>query len=347
MRVSEIADLVGGRIEGDPSRAIESVAKIEDAGPNDLGFISLPKYARYHDVTKAGALLVSTDLERTRQDLTYIVVENPQRAIRSLLQHFAPLADLPNPGVHPTAVIGAATTLADDVRIGAHVVIGDGCAIAAGVSIGHGTVIGRDVVLGTGTVLHANVTLYHGTIIGARCIVHSGAVIGSDGFGFEPQSDGTWQKVPHIGVVVLGDDVEIGAGTTIDRATMGRTEIGVGVKIDNLVHIAHNVVVGANTVVAAQVGIAGSTRLGERNLVAGQVGIVGHLDIVDDVIIEPQAGVSKSIRKAGRYFGHPAKEHSIALRQEGAIRQLPDLLAEIREINDRLTRLEAIDGVSG
>lgn len=345
--LTDIAIAVGGAIVGNDSIAVYGVAKIEEAGPADLSFIASPKYAKYLDATRAGALLVPADLDRTRSDITYIVVDNPQRAFRSLLSRFAPPLDLPGAGIHPTAIIGDDTVVGDGVRIGAHVMIGNNCALGAGVSLGSNVVVGRDVSIGDGTIVYANVTVYHGTIIGCRCILHAGSVLGSDGLGFEPTDGGAWEKTPQIGIVVLGDDVEIGANTTIDRATVGRTDIGHGVKIDNLVHIAHNVVIGRDSIVAAQAGIAGSSKLGVRNMVAGQVGIVGHIDTCDDVIIEAGSGVSKSLRKPGRYFGHPAKEHSVALRQEGALRQLPDLLAEIREINRRLSRLESMDSFTG
>jgi len=343
MRVAEIAQVVGGTVVGDGDRAITALAKIDEAGPTELGFIASPKYGRYHETTTAGALLVTPDLARTREDVAYIVVENPQAAFRSLLITFAPPVDLPPRGIHPTAVVGNGADVDVSARIGAHVVLGDRVVVGAGVAVASGTVIGRDTRIGDGTIIHANVTIYDGTVIGRRCVVHSGAVIGADGFGFEPTESGSWFKVPQIGIVVLGDDVEVGANSTIDRATVGRTDIGNGVKIDNLVHVAHNVVIGENSLIAAQAGIAGSSRLGARNLVAGQVGIVGHLDIADDVIMEAQSGVSKSIRKPGRYFGHPAKEHSVALRQEGALRQLPDLLAEIRDIVRRLEKLESVE----
>ncbi len=344
-RLDEIARLVEGTVEGNEEMVVSGVARIDEAGANDLGFISSPRYARYLEQTGAAALIVSHELERTRTDIAYIVVENPQRAFRSLLGMFAPPEDQPASGIHATAVVDDEATIGEGVRVGPSAFIGPGCRLGDGVVVGPGTCLGRGVEVGDGTVIHANVTIYHATQIGARCRIHSGSVIGADGFGFEPDGNGGWIKAPQIGNVIVGDDVEIGANTTIDRATVGSTRIESGVKIDNLVHIAHNVHIGANTVVAAQAGIAGSSRLGARNMVAGQVGIVGHVDTADDVIIEAGSGVSKSIKKPGRYFGHPAKEHSIALRQEGALRQLPDLLAEIRELNRRVARLEPSDNL--
>lgn len=345
-RLDEIARLVDGTVEGRKEVVISGLARIDEAEAHELGFISSPRYARFLEQTGAGALIVSRELERTRDDIGYVVVDNPQRAFRSLLGMFAQPDDIPDFGIHRTACIGEGATIGNNTRIGPLVVIGPGCRLGDGVVVGPGVCLGRDVVVGDGTVIHANVSIYHDTWIGARCTIHSGAVIGSDGFGFEPDGDGGWVKAPQIGNVIVGDDVEIGANTTIDRATVGSTRIESGVKIDNLVHIAHNVRIGVNTVVAAQAGIAGSSRLGDRNMVAGQVGIVGHVDTTDDVIIEAGSGVSKSLKKPGRYFGHPAKEHSIALRQEGALRQLPDLLAEIRELHRRIARLEASDRLS-
>jgi UDP-3-O-[3-hydroxymyristoyl] glucosamine N-acyltransferase len=224
-------------------------------------------------------------------------------------------------------------------------VIGAGSTIGAGTIIGSHTSIGVDVAIGEDTIVHSHVSIYRRAVVGNRVIIHAGAVIGADGFGFLPRPEGGWDKIPQVGIVVLEDDVEIGANSTIDCATLGETRIEKGVKIDNLCHIAHNVVVGTNSAIAAQTGISGSTRIGEGNLIAGQVGIVGHIETVANVIIEPQSGVSKAIRKAGRYFGHPAKEHSQALRQEGALRQLPDLLQEIRAMRDRIAQLEASLGI--
>ncbi|HVZ39647.1 MAG TPA: UDP-3-O-(3-hydroxymyristoyl)glucosamine N-acyltransferase [Candidatus Kapabacteria bacterium] len=346
MQAAEIAKLVGGNLLGDPSRVISGVRKIEEAGEGDISFIANPKYLRFHDGTQASALLVSREFETTRKDLVYIKTDDPYLAFLLVLRTFTPPAIRPEAGVHPTAVIASDAVLGENVSIGPHVVVGARSVIGDGAVIQSNTVLGEDVMVGRDTVIFPNVTLYHQTRIGERVIIHAGAVIGADGFGFLPRgtSEG-WEKIPQTGIVVVEDDVEIGANVTIDRATLGETRIEQGVKLDNLVHIAHNVVLGRHTVIAAQAGISGSARIGERNMIAGQVGIVGHIDTVPDVIIEAQSGVSKSIRKPGRYFGHPVKEHAQALRQEGALRQLPDLLRDIRDMQRRIAQLEAALGV--
>jgi len=346
MLVQDIARLVNGEFVGDGEREIIRIGKIEEASEGDISFIANPKYAKYHDTTGASALIVSQDFKATRPDLAYIRVSDPYAAFLQVLRVFAPSTDRPAPGVHPTAVVGPDVSLGSDVSIGPHVVIGSGSTIGAGTVIFPNTVLGSGVEVGRDCCIYANVSIYRATRIGNNVMVHSGTVIGADGFGFVPRGDEGWDKVPQVGCVVIEDDVEIGANCTIDRATLGETRICRGVKLDNLIHIAHNVVIGRNTAIAAQAGISGSTRIGAANLIAGQVGIVGHIETADQVIIEAQSGVSKSIRKPGRYFGHPVKEHAQALRQEGALRQLPDLLQEIRDMRNRIAQLEAALGVA-
>jgi UDP-3-O-[3-hydroxymyristoyl] glucosamine N-acyltransferase len=346
MLVQEIARLVGGEFVGDGEREITNIAKIEDAGEGNISFIANPKYAKYHDTTQASALLVALDFKPTRKDIAYIRVADPYAAFLRTLRAFTPALERPEPGIHPAAVIGGNVTLGEEISVGPNVVIGSGCSIGNGAILYPNVVLGNDVTVGENCCIHANVSVYRGARIGSNVMIHSGTVIGADGFGFVPNGEAGWEKIPQVGIVVIEDNVEIGANCTIDRATLGETRISRGVKLDNLIHIAHNVTVGENTVIAAQTGVSGSTRIGVGNLIAGQVGIVGHIETADGVIIEAQSGVSKSIRKPGRYFGHPVKEHSLALRQEGALRQLPDLLAEIRDMRNRIAQLEAALGVA-
>jgi UDP-3-O-[3-hydroxymyristoyl] glucosamine N-acyltransferase len=346
MQVQEVARLVGGEVIGDGERDVANVKKIEEAGPGDISFIANVKYLKYHDSTNATALLVGPDFATSRSDISYIRIADPYAAFVLVMRAFAPSVEHPIAGIHPTAVIAAGVDLGAGVSVGAHVVIGEGSSVGAGSIIYPNAVLGGRVSVGCDTVIYANVTLYSGTRVGDRAIIHAGAVLGADGFGFAPRNDGSWEKIPQTGIVVVEDDVEIGANVTIDRATLGQTLISQGVKLDNLIHVAHNVVIGRNTVIAAQSGISGSTRIGTGNMIAGQVGIVGHIETAPDVIIEAQSGVSKSIRKSGRYFGHPVKEHAQALRQEGALRQLPDLLREIRDMRNRIAQLEAALGVA-
>jgi len=344
MRLSEIAKLIDGELLGSGDTDIAGVRKIEEAGQGDVSFIANPKYIKFEQTTGATALIVDQDFQPARTDISYIRTQDPYMGFLRVLRLFAPPIGEQRPGVHPTAVIGSDVTIGSDVAIGPYVVVGDGSVLGDRCSIFANTVIGANVHVGSDSAIHANVSIYHGTRIGNRVTVHSGTVLGADGFGFAPGEGGAWEKIPQIGIVVIEDEVEIGANVTIDRATLGETRICRGVKLDNLIHVAHNVVIGQNTVIAAQTGISGSTKIGARNMIAGQVGIVGHIETAEHVIVEPQSGVSKSIRKPGRYFGHPAKEHLQALRQEGALRQLPDVLQEIRELRARIKGLEAALG---
>jgi UDP-3-O-[3-hydroxymyristoyl] glucosamine N-acyltransferase len=345
MLIADVAQLVGGVVVGDASARVRRAAKIEEAEPGDVSFVANARYTKHAETTGASALIVDNDFVVKRTDVAYIRVGDPYRAFLKVVAAMMPPVPALSAGVHPSAIVADDATVADDVGIGARAVIGARTTIASGTRINAGVVIGADVAIGRNVTIYPNVTVYDRTEIGEGAIIHAGAVIGADGFGFLPTPDGSWEKIPQVGRVVLERDVEVGANSTIDRASLGETRIGRGVKIDNLVHIAHNVVIGENTAIAAQAGISGSTRIGEANLIAGQVGIVGHIETAPNVIIEAQSGVSKTIRNSGRYFGHPAKEHSQALRQEGALRQLPDLLATIRQLRDRVRQLEAAVGI--
>jgi UDP-3-O-[3-hydroxymyristoyl] glucosamine N-acyltransferase len=236
--------------------------------------------------------------------------------------------------IAPSAAIGAGAA------IGAHVVIGERSSVGSRCTLGPGTVLGDDVILGEASQIASNVSIRERCRIGARAIIHAGAVIGADGFGFAPKPDGTYEKIPHRGTVVIEDDVEIGANSTIDRATIGETRLCTGVKLDNLVQVAHNVVIGEHTVIAAQSGISGSTRIGKHCMVAGQVGFAGHLEIADHTSFGAQSGVPKSVTKPGAtYFGTPAKELHQRLRIEAALTELPELLAQVRSLKEQLDRL--------
>lgn len=341
MTVAEISAIVGGRVVGNSDILITDVGPIETALENELAFLADPRYARFASVSRAGALLVSNSFAEKIGESTLIVVEQPHDAFLRIIPLFRQTGPMVLPGISDRAQIDPTATIADSARIGPFVSIEANVVIGENVQIASGSYIGADSTVGDGSSIHPNVTLYRGTIIGRRVIINSGTVIGSDGFGYTPNEEGEWMKIPQTGSVVVEDDVEIGACVTIDRGTLAETRIGRGAKLDNQIHIAHNVVIGENTVIAAQTGISGSTTIGSGNMIAGQVGIVGHIETADGVIIEAQSGVSKSLVKAGRYFGHPAKEHSVALRQEGALRQLPDLLREIREMHKTIAELQS------
>lgn len=338
MTIQELAGLLGGEIIGDPHIEIRGIEKIEYAEKGQISFIANQKYLRYETQTLASALIISRSHTPQRTDIAYIQIEDPYAGFVQLLRVFFPNQATYPPGIHPQAVVEGAI-IDPESYIGPTAVIGEGATVGKNCQIHAGVVVGRNVRIGQNTMLYPNVVIYDGCILGDNVIVQAGAIIGSDGFGYL-QRQTHWEKIPQLGIVVVENDVEIGANCTIDRATIGETRICQGTKVDNLVHIAHNVVVGEHTVIAAQSGISGSTRLGRFNMLGGQVGLVGHITTTDNVIVEAQSGVSKNIPKSGRYFGHPAKEHGLALRQEAAIRQLPDALKELQELKTKLRELE-------
>ena len=345
MTVRDIAAVLGSAVEGDAATVIGRVAKIEEAAPGDITFLANPKYKKHLESTLASAVIIGRTVEtpaRTgRSQPVFLRVDDPYTSFLKVLLLFNPPGDPLAPGIHPTAVVEPGVNLGTDVRIGPHVVVGERCRIGDGTMILAGTVIGRDVTVGARTLLYANVTVREGCRIGDRVIIHPGAVIGSDGFGFAPKPDGSYEKIPQLGIVVVGDDVEIGANCTVDRATMGETRIDNGVKLDNLIQVAHNVVIGENTVIAAQAGISGSTRIGKRNMIGGQVGFSGHLAIADDSKWGAQSGVHRSVPAAGgTYMGTPAVSFRLASRIMGAMPQLPDALAEIRGLRSEVEALQ-------
>jgi UDP-3-O-[3-hydroxymyristoyl] glucosamine N-acyltransferase len=339
---ADIAQHLGGVLRGDPTVVITGLNRIEDARAGELTFLQNARYARYLRQTQASCILVPADFpEQPRPGQAFIGVEDPYRAFVAVMPLFVPPAEPPWGLRHPTALIDPTAEVAPTAVIGAYCVVGPRCRVGERVVLHPFVVLYQEVVIGEGSVLHAGVVCYPRTVIGKRCVLHAGVVLGADGFGFWERPDGGLEKIPHVGNVVLEDDVEIGANTTIDRSLAGSTVIGAGTKIDNLVHIAHNVTIGEHTAIAAQTGISGSVRLGKRNRLGGQVGVVGHIRTADDVLIEAKSGVSKSLLVPGRYFGSPAQPHYAALRQEAALRQLPELLQEIRRLREQLDELRA------
>jgi UDP-3-O-[3-hydroxymyristoyl] glucosamine N-acyltransferase len=339
----EIATLVGGEVSGDPGVRILKVSKIEEAGEGDLTFLSNPRYEKHVATTRASAILVAKGFNvelHAKPGLTFIRVPDPYVAFLQILKKLTPQADPFLPGIHPTAVVDPSATVASGAALGAHVVVGRGARIGANSRIGPCCVIGDGAAIGDECQLFPNVTVYHDCQVGHRVIIHGGTVIGSDGFGFAPKPDGTYEKIPQMGIVVVEDDVELGANCTIDRATMGQTVIKQGAKLDNLVHIAHNVIVGENTVIAAQTGVSGSTKIGKNVMLAGQVGIVGHIEIADRSIVMAQSGISKSTQAGKTYFGFPAKEHVRALKIEAVIRSLPELAKDVEELKKLVKALK-------
>lgn len=341
--LKEIAEFVDGKLIGNEKIVIKNLAKIEEAQPGDLTFLYLPAYDRFFPTTHASAILVKPDFKKVREDISYIEVKDPNKAFFKVInQFFTP--DFSLQGIDSTSFIHPKAKLGNNVSLGKNVVISTGCVIGDNIKIFHNTVLHDDVVVGNDCLIFSNVSIREKCVIGNRVIIHPGTVVGSDGFGYDPDENGVFHKIHQIGIVKIEDDVELGANVCIDRASTGATVIKKGVKIDNLVHVAHNVVIGDNTAIAAQAGISGSAKIGKNCLIAGQVGIVGHIEIADNVTIIAQSGISKGISKSGTYFGSPAKEMGTALRLEGHIRSLPEYAAKIHQLEKQVKEL--LDKVS-
>ena len=335
----EAAELVGGKIFGQSNIEINDLSKIEEAKQGDLTFLYLPTYEKYFSTTKASAILVKPNFLKSRNDITYIEVSDPNKAFFKILIHyFSPEFNLF--GIDSSAFIHPSAEIGKNVSIGKNVVISAGCKIGDNVKVFHNTVLLDDVFVGDDSLLFQNVSVREKCRIGKRVIIHPGTVIGSDGFGFFSDDKGVYHKIPQIGIVIIEDDVELGANVTVDRASLGATIIKKGVKLDNLVQVAHNVVIGENTVISAQTGISGSTKIGKNCMIAGQVGIVGHIEISDNVILIAQSGVSKAITKPGQYFGSPAKEFKTALRLEAHVRNLPEYANKISDLENQINLLK-------
>ena len=337
--LTKIAELVNGKLIGDANVTINSVARIDEAGKGDLTFLYLSKYEKFFTSTGASAILVKPDFNKSRTDISYIEVKEPEKAFASvLINFFSPNFTLD--GIDVTASVHPSSSLGTNVSLGKNVVISANCVIGNNVKIFHNTVLLENVVVGDDSILFQNVSVREDCNIGKRVIIHAGAVIGADGFGYHKDDKGVYNKVPQIGNVVIEDDVEIGANSTIDRAALGSTLIKKGVKIDNLVQIAHNVSVGNNTVISAQSGVSGSVKIGNNSIIAGQVGIAGHLEIGDNVILIAQSGVSKSLTKPGLYFGSPAKEFKTAKILEAHTRNLPEYSERIKKLEEEIKKLK-------
>ena len=335
----DIAALLGGKLEGDPSHIVTNIAKIEEANSLSLSFIANPKYEQFAQTAPAGILLISETLAVNNDRVGAIIrVKNPYESFTRLLELYQQLmAQAVSTGIQQPSYIGSGSTHGTGFFLGAFAYVGDNVTIGNDVKIYPGTFIGNGARIGNGTVIHAGAKVYEGCIIGSECVIHAGVVIGGDGFGFVPQPDGTFRKVPQLGIVEIGNNVEIGANTVVDRATIGTTLIKDGVKLDNLIHIAHNVEIGENTVMAAQTGISGSTRIGRNVMVGGQVGIVGHIKIADGVKINAQSGVSKSIDEKGKgVTGSPAGDFREHYKGLAYIRRIPDLLKRIEELEKKM-----------
>lgn len=337
-RLSELAERVGGRVIGDPAAEVGSVAPIEAASAGDLSFLANPKYLPWLETTGATAVIVSP--RHTQAKTNLLVVDNPYLAWARLLGLFASWP-YRHQGISEAAFIDPAAEVSPEATVWPLAYIGAGARVARGAAVFPHVFVGEGCSVGEQTILYPNVTVYAGCSIGARVIVHAGAAIGSDGFGFAPERPGgPYHKVPQLGTVVIEDDVEIGAGVTIDRAALGTTRVGRGTKIDNLVQIGHNVEVGEHSILIAQVGVSGSTKLGRSVVLAGKVGVIGHVTIGDGVMVGAMSGVARDIPAGARYSGAPAQEHGHWLRVQSVVGKLPELVERIRKLERRLKELE-------
>ncbi len=336
--LSELVAHFGGELVGDGAWTVCQVAPLDRATPKEIGFVSQSKYLTQLDNTRAGAVILPVEA-RDATELPRILTANPYL-------YFARVSALLNPpprpdsGIHSSAVVSPDAAVAADACIAAGVVIGCGAHIGARAVVGANCVIGDHVRVGADTVLHANVTLYHRCEVGDRVILHSGCVVGSDGFGFAP-NEGRWEKIPQIGRVLIGDDVEIGACTTIDRGALEDTVIEEGVKLDNLIQVAHNVHIGAHTVIAGCTGIAGSAKIGRNCMIGGAAMIFGHIEIADGTRISTNTLITKSLTKAGTYTSAPPfSEHEVWQKNAVHMRNLDKLVNRIKQLEKRLTELE-------
>lgn len=340
---TQIAMLINGRLEGKADAAVASFGKIEEAVEGQLAFLANPKYEDHLYTTRASIVIVNESQELKQPvEATLIRVPDAYSAFATLLSKYQELKTQQLTGIQQPSYIAPSATLGEQLFVGAFAYLGENVVIGNNVKIFPGVVLGDNVKVGNNTILHAGVKVYFDCVIGSNVTIHAGTVIGSDGFGFAPQADGSYQKVPQIGNVVIEDYVEIGANTTIDRATIGSTIIRKGVKLDNLIQIAHNVEVGSNTVIAAQAGVSGSTKLGRNMLIGGQAGIVGHLTLADGTRINAQSGVTKSIKEPNKAInGTPAHDYAASLRAQSIIRNLPELEKRVKELEKMILELQS------
>lgn len=340
---AQIAMLINAKIEGDPESAVASFSKIEEAKEGQLAFLANPKYEEYLYTTGASIVIVNDSLElKEKVKGTLLRVPDAYTAFAGLLAKYQQMVAQQLTGIQQPSHISSSVKMGEQVFVGAFAYIGENVVIGNGVKIYPNVFIGNDVVIGDNTVIHPSVSIYHGCRLGKNITIHAGSVIGGDGFGFAPQADGSFTKVPQIGNVVIEDNVEIGSNASIDRATIGSTIIRAGAKLDNLIQIAHNVEVGNNTVIAAQAGVSGSTKVGSNVMIGGQAGIVGHISIADGAKINAQSGVSKSIKQANAAVtGSPAFDYTSALRSQALSRKLPELEKRIQELEAFIKQLVA------
>ena len=335
-----IAAGLGGEIVGNKDVTVSTFAKIEEGHSGALSFMANPKYEHYLYTTDSSIVIVNRSWEpKEPVKATLIKVDDAYGCFAKLLEMYVAYKPKKK-GVHPTAVIAESAKVGEDCYIGAYVVVDEGVVVGDGVSLYPHVYLGDGVRVGAGSTLYSGVKVYEGCKIGQRCIIHSGAVVGSDGFGFAPNAKGEYDKIPQIGIVTLEDDVEIGANTTIDRATMGSTVICKGTKIDNLVQIGHNVVVGANTVMAGQSAIAGSAKVGKNCMIGGQAGVVGHITVGDRTVVGSSSGVTSSVPEGSQIMGSFGIDAAKFRRVNAVYRNLPELQRTVRELKKEVEELK-------
>lgn len=335
----QIAELIGGKVEGNEQAAVSTFAKIEEGRPGAISFLSNPKYTHFIYDTQSTIVLVNDDLQLEHPvSTTLIRVKNAYEAVARLLQLYEQMKPRKS-GIDPLASVSSTASVGKDVYIGAFAVVGDGAVIGDGTQIYPHVVVGDGVKIGSGSLLYPNVTIYQGCQIGNRVTIHAGAVIGADGFGFAPNQEG-YDKIPQIGIVIIEDDVEIGANTCVDRSTMGQTVVHRGVKLDNLIQVAHNCEVGENTVMSAQVGLAGSTKIGAWCMVGGQAGFAGHIHVADKTFVGAQCGVISNTKGQGeQLIGSPAMDPKVFFKASAVMKKLPDIYRELNTLKKQVEEL--------
>ena len=339
---SQIGLIINGKIEGDPNATVNSFGKIEDAGENQLTFFANPKYEDFLYSTKASIVILNEAYELKQPvNTTLIRVPDPYAAFATLLGKYQEIIQQQMTGIQQPVYIAKTASYGDNVFIGAFVYLGENVRVGDNTKIYPNAFIGDNVTIGDNCVIHPGVKIYHDCVLGNHVIIHGGTIIGSDGFGFAPLADGSFKKIPQIGNVKIEDHVEIGANTTIDRATIGSTTIKAGAKLDNLIQVGHNAEIGNSTVIAAQAGISGSTKIGNGVMIGGQAGIVGHIQLGDGAKVNAQSGVSKSIEPGKAVTGSPAYDYTSALRSQAITRKLPELEKRVKELETLLKQLMA------
>lgn len=337
--VSQIAAMLQGEVRGNGGDKVNMLAKIQDAKRGQIAFLSNPKYEQYIYSTDASAVIVKRDFTPKKEIRTsLILVDDPYSSFTALLEEYHKLLSFQKTGVEQPSFIGEGSSTGEHIYRGAFSYVGHQTKIGSNVKIYPHAYIGDNVTIGDNTILHSGVKIYSDTRIGNNCVIHSGTVIGSDGFGFAPQADGTYKTIPQLGNVIIEDNVTIGANTVIDCATFfgDSTFVRKGVKLDNLIQVAHNVEIGSNTVIAAQTGISGSTKLGEKCVVAGQVGIAGHLVIASNTSIGAQSGILKPSKDGEKLMGSPAIDYKGYYRSYAVFKHLPELVDRLRELENRM-----------